>query len=269
MILFPTAKINIGLRITGIRDDGFHNIESVLYPVPLWDVVEFSDSGKFSLQLYGRNIPGRPEDNILMKAWELLHRRFSVPEVSVALLKNIPPGSGLGGGSSDAAFFLKGMNDYFQLQLPMKVLVDLALQLGSDVPFFLSNKPVLVTGRGQYQVPVSLHLAGYWLLLVWPRIVLSTTEMFAGVKINPAGASLMQGLQLPTEQWGTVFRNDFEELAFTKYPVLKKIKEQLLHSGAAFASMTGSGSALYGLFQHKPDASLFEKWGTVYLLRIP
>ncbi len=269
MILFPTAKINIGLRITGLRSDGFHNIESLLYPVPMCDVLEFSVSGAFRLKLFGKDIPGSREENILRKTWELLHRRFSIPPVEVMLLKNIPPGSGLGGGSSDAAFFLKRLNDYFQLKLSHNILFELALHLGSDVPFFLENKPVLVTGRGERHVPVAIPLSSYWLVVVWPGIHFSTAEMFAETEIRNTGAALTEGLRLPVEQWDGVLHNDFEAVAFARHPALSAIKRHLKASGAVFASLTGSGSALYGLFRNKPETVPFEKWGAVYLYRLP
>jgi 4-diphosphocytidyl-2-C-methyl-D-erythritol kinase len=257
MILFPTAKINLGLRVTALRQDGYHTIESVFYPVPLRDVLEFDVSGTFDLQLFGRKVSGPKPANLLTKTWQLLNKNYGIPPVKVALLKNIPSGSGMGGGSSDAAFFLKGLSTFFDLKIPPAVLQKLALQLGSDVPFFLQNGPAVVTGRGEQLTPVNLNLSGWWLLLVIPPVSLSTAAMFAEIKPQKAEASVQQCIQQPVERWPLCLKNDFEKVVFQKYPLLEMLKQQLLSEGAVFASLTGTGSALYALFARKPIVSLF------------
>ncbi len=268
MILFPTAKVNIGLRVTGMRSDGFHAIESVLYPVPLWDVLEFRPADAFRLKVLGKEIPGNLSDNLVGRAWRAMHRRFSVPPVEVLLLKNIPPGSGLGGGASDAAFFLKGLNNHFHVNLTPEELFEMALSLGSDVPFFLHNRPVRVSGRGEIISPVNLSLASYHMLLVVPPIHISTAEMYAGVKAQKPAALPAEQVQLPVSRWQAVVKNDFETLAFARWPVLATIKQKLLKAGALFASLTGTGSALFALFDKKPETRNFGGYGEVYVLRL-
>ena len=264
MILFPPAKINLGLRVTAKRSDGYHHIESVFYPVPLRDVLEFAPSGKFRLRLFGKQVPGKPDENIVAKTWVLLHRCYSIPPVEAVLLKNIPVGSGLGGGSSDAAFFLKGLNDYFRLGLSAKKLSELALQLGSDVPFFLGNTPALVTGRGEKVQPVRLDLGGLWLVIVFPRVSFSTAGMFSLVKPENPKISPKEMVQLPVNRWPSVLKNDFEKVAFDREPLLAEIKNRLLAAGALAASLTGSGSALYGLYEKEPDTSTLISLGEVF-----
>ena len=264
MILFPPAKINLGLRVTGKRGDGYHNIESIFYPVPLCDVMEFAPASRFQLTVEGRKVTGSTGQNILTRTWELLHRRFSIPPVEVILLKNIPAGSGLGGGSADAAFFLKGLNDYFHTGLSAQKLSELSLQLGSDVPFFLHNTPALVTGRGEKVQPVSLVLSGLWLVIVFPRISFSSAGMFSLVKPEKPDRSPLEITRLPVKRWPEVLKNDFEEVAFGREPALAEIKSRLVAAGALVASLTGSGSALFALYEEEPDTRALSPWGEIF-----
>ncbi len=264
MILFPPAKINLGLQVTGKRGDGYHNIESVFYPVPMYDVLEFGASARFRLTLAGRKIPGKAKKNILTRTWEIIHQRYSIPPVEAVLLKNIPLGSGLGGGSSDAAFFLKGLNAFFQLNLPERTLLELALQLGSDVPFFLQNRPALVWGRGEKISPLTFRLHGLWLVIVYPGFSFSTEKMFSEVVPQKPETRTEDLVNQPVDQWPSVLQNDFEKVAFRYKPALKQIKASLLASGALFASLTGSGSALFGIYDKKPDSSSLHRWGEVF-----
>lgn len=268
MILFPTAKINLGLRVTEKRSDGFHNIESIFYPVPLCDVMEFAGAEKFGLKIYGELVPAGVSENLVSKTWKLLHRYFAIPPVEVVLMKNIPAGSGLGGGSADAAFFLKGLNDFFDLKISPEKLLDFALQLGSDCPFFLQNKPALVTGRGEVVRNVSLDLSGLWLVLVVPGRHISTAEMFSKIQPKTRETSLTEIISEPTNRWSSLLINDFEAVVFSGNPYLAKIKQLLIEGGAVYASMTGTGSALYGLFPAKPDTDRFASLGTVYRYRL-
>ncbi len=264
MIVFPTAKVNVGLRVTGVCSDGFHTVESILYPFPLYDVLEFRQAESFRLELFGKPVPGKLSDNLVHRAWWLMHRRYSVPPVEVLLLKNIPPGSGLGGGSSDAAFFLKGLCEYFHLNPAPEALFEMALSLGSDVPFFLGNRPALVSGRGEILSPVDLDLSPYRMILVVPPVHLSTKEMYANVKCKKPEKPLEGLVRLPVGQWGSKVINDFEALAFARWPVLAEIKQSLLEAGALFASLTGTGSALFALFDKKPGTNAFSRYGEVY-----
>lgn len=268
MILFPSAKINLGLRIIGKRNDGYHNIESFFYPIPLNDVIEFKKAPKFKLSLFGRHIPGKLSENILVKTWELMHMHYSIPPVEISLLKNIPPGSGLGGGSSDAVFFMKGLNNYFQLNITEKELSKLAIQLGSDCPFFVQNIPALVTGRGEIVQPVKLNLSGLYMILIIPEISLSTRDIFSKITQNTANTSIQEIIRMPVKSWHKLLTNDFEEVVFGNYPVLSKIKNKLISHGAIVASMTGTGSAVYGLFEAKPKTDPMYKYGETHCYKL-
>ncbi len=263
MILFPSAKINLGLRVTAKRSDGFHNIESVFYPVPLYDVVEFREASEFKLGIFGKPVPGKVSENILGKTWKLLYRHFHIPPVEISLLKNIPAGSGLGGGSVDATFFMKGLNDFFQLNITEEKLMAFAMQLGSDCPFFVQNTPAFVTGRGEIVQPCNLNLSGLYLVLVIPQLHLSTDTLFQRVVPDISEISVREMVSQPIRKWQDLLTNDFEKIVFRDYPVLAKIKEELISRGALYASMTGTGSALYGLFGTNPEIKMMNKYGTV------
>ncbi|UBM61842.1 4-(cytidine 5'-diphospho)-2-C-methyl-D-erythritol kinase [Candidatus Sulfidibacterium hydrothermale] len=269
MILFPAAKINIGLRITGERADGYHNIESVFCPVPLCDVLEFLPSETFELSLYGKPVPGMPEENLITKTWKLLNQKFSIPPVRVALMKNIPPGSGLGGGASDAAFFLNGLNEFFHLNRSSAALQELALQLGSDVPFFLQNRPALVSGRGEEIKPITLPVKNLWLMLVLPPVHCATGQMFSLTKPGKFTAPLTEFLRQPVETWSLFVKNDFQEIATRQNPVLYRVQQELIKRKPVYWSMTGSGCAFYAFFRKKPSVSFPEFMGEVRVFRFP
>lgn len=268
MILFPSAKINLGLRVTAKRNDGFHNIESFLYPIPLRDVFEFREAAVCQLKTYGKPIPGKLSENLLCKTWKLLKKHYDIPPLEVHLLKNIPAGSGLGGGSSDAAFFLKGLNDFFQLRITDKKLMDLAAQLGSDCPFFIHNTPALVSGKGEITETCRLDLSRLYLVLVVPGVHLSTGHLFSMIKPGIPDLSISEIIKLPITRWQNLLRNDFEKIVFIRYPVLAKIKQEFIKRGALYASMTGTGSALYGLFETKPEINILAKYGASYQYRL-
>ncbi|MBI2967104.1 MAG: 4-(cytidine 5'-diphospho)-2-C-methyl-D-erythritol kinase [Bacteroidetes bacterium] len=252
MISFPGAKINIGLNVLKKRADGYHDIETVFYPIPLCDILEIADTGKpFSFTATGFKIPGSTDDNLVVIAYRLLKNDFRVKPVEIHLHKLIPPGSGLGGGSSDGAFALKMLNDLFQLNLSEKKLLEYALELGSDCPFFIKNRPVFASGRGNIFRNVPLDLSNYFIAVVIPEISVSTTEAFRNIAPAKIRQSLFTLIRKPVYQWKNNIRNDFEKCVFNKYPVLSEIKEQLYSSGAIFAAMSGSGSALYGIFRKK------------------
>lgn len=268
MILFPSAKINLGLRVTAKRNDGFHNIESFLYPILLQDVLEFREATVCRLKLYGKPIPGKLSENLLCKTWRLLKKHYDIPPLEVHLLKSIPAGSGLGGGSSDAAFFLKGLNDFFQLRIADEKLMVLAAKLGSDCPFFIQNMPALVSGKGEITETFRLDLSGLCLVLVVPDVHLATGHIFSMIKPGIPDLSISEIVKLPVTRWQSLLRNDFEKIVFIRYPVLAKLKQELINRGALYASMTGTGSALYGLFETEPEINNLAKFGTTYQYRL-
>jgi 4-diphosphocytidyl-2-C-methyl-D-erythritol kinase len=256
MIAFPHAKINLGLSVVSKRPDGFHNLETIFYPIPLKDVLEIVRSDETKFHQGGFAIPEKQENNLVMKAYNLFKKNY--PEVGcldIHLHKAIPLGAGLGGGSSDAAEMLKLVNQFFNKKIPLPVLADYALQIGSDCPFFLQDSPCYATGRGEILEPVSLSLSGYSVLLVHPEIHVDTAWAFS--KITPAkrDGNLKDKIILPVESWSSNIQNDFEIPVFSMYPSLQAIKEKLYAEGALYASMTGSGSTLFGIFPkgRRPD----------------
>lgn len=253
MICFPNAKINLGLNILRKRRDGFHDIESFLYPAPLCDVLELKESDSFKLITYGYDLAIPETENLVYKTWHLFNRQFSIPPLEIHLIKNIPVGSGLGGGSSDAAFLIMTINRYFKLKLDDLTLQKLAVQLGSDCPFFIKNEPAFAFGKGELLESSDLFLKGFWLVLSFPEISLSTAEAFQLIQPSYTEISLKIILSLPIEDWKDHLMNAFEKPVFKRHPELKEIKEKLYSMGAIYASLTGSGSCVYGIFQSKPD----------------
>lgn len=259
MITFPNAKINIGLNIIEKRSDNFHNIESVFYPVQLKDaleVVENKESGAqgVSFTSSGIEIPGKPEDNLCNKAYNLIRNDYVLPPVKIHLLKHIPIGAGLGGGSADAAFFIKLLNEQFELGLSWGEMHHYARQLGSDCSFFITNKPVFAEGKGDTYESVNLNLSGYFIVLVYPYIHVNTATAYSLVTPAKPTRSLEEDiLNLPINDWKNHIHNDFEKSVFTAHPKLKAIKEKLYAKGAVYAAMSGSGSTVYGLFEGAAD----------------
>ncbi|MCC5938284.1 MAG: 4-(cytidine 5'-diphospho)-2-C-methyl-D-erythritol kinase [Lunatimonas sp.] len=252
MIVFPNAKINLGLYITSKRSDGFHEIQSCMYPIPLCDALEIQIAKKTRFESSGIPIPGNPEDNLILKAYRLLKKDFpDLPPISVHLHKHIPIGAGLGGGSADAAFALKSMNTLFELYLEDWILEDYAAQLGSDCPFFITNRPKLVSGRGELMQNSNLDLSGKWILLIYPSIHIGTKEAYSGVTPKPMSSSLKECLDNPRE-WKSCLQNDFEESIFPNHPEIHFLKNQLYGLGAYYAAMSGSGSSVFGLFEEEP-----------------
>jgi len=257
MIVFPNAKINIGLHITGKRQDGFHNIETLFYPVGLCDALEFviSDQtiGNDILTSTGIDTGSSPADNIVMKAVIRLRERRSFPFLKIHLHKAIPAGAGLGGGSSDAACLLRAANHHFDLSIDLIELQAISLNLGSDCPFFISGVPSLALGRGEDLTPVKSLLTGYYLAILNPGVSISTAEAYKNCRPVTPPESLRQLIEYPVSEWKGLILNDFEEFAFRKHPIIADIKEELYRSGAIFSLMSGSGSSVYGLFKGKPQ----------------
>lgn len=260
MILFPNAKINIGLNIIAKRKDGYHDIETVFYPIGLKDALEFIEnhSNKVSLTHSGIPMDLDPLDNLVTKAYRLLAAGKKLPGLDIHLHKVIPFGAGLGGGSSDAAFFLKALNDNFELKFSKTELNAFALQLGADCSFFIENKPSIAAGIGEILQPVDVNLNGYFLLLVKPLLGVATKEAYAGVEPSIPVNSLSESLNKKPAEWLSLIKNDFESSVFKTFPEIKFIKEKLLDHGADYASMSGSGSSVFGLFKSEPDLAEFD-----------
>ncbi len=241
------------------RGDGFHNIATVFYPVPLKDSLEIvpAADNQTSLYNYGLPVNGAAADNLCVKAWQLLKKDFpDLPPVAIHLLKNIPMGAGLGGGSSDGAFMLQLLNNKYQLGIATGQLISYALQLGSDCPFFIEGKPSYATGRGEIMEPVRVDLSGYQLLLASPGIHVNTGWAFGQLAITGTTAktaTVKETILLPAAQWKYALENDFEQPVFQQYPAIQALKENLYSMGAVYASMSGSGSTVYGLFSKAVD----------------
>lgn len=244
------AKINIGLQIVRKRNDGYHDLQTVFYPTDFFtDTLRISPANaEILFKMESKENLGNPCDNLCIKAFRLLQNDFGISNVEIFLTKGIPSGAGLGGGSADAAFTLKMLCDIFQLSVSKEKMVEYALQLGSDVPFFLMNKPVYATGRGEAITPIGLDLSQYRLKIVKPDIHISTKEAYAGVTPHETEVYLPDVLQHDVAQWKGVVVNDFEESLFVKIPELQQIKEDLYQEGALYVSMSGSGSAFFGIF---------------------
>lgn len=262
MICFPNAKINLGLDIVAKRSDGYHNIETVFYPIACQDVLECVPADEFQLKLSGISLDGKNEDNIVAKAYRLLAQHHpQLKPCALHLHKNIPCGAGLGGGSADAAFALKLINDAQHLNIPMEKLEEYASSLGADCRFFLRNQAVFAEGKGDEFTDINLSLKGYYIVLVKPDIHISTAEAYAGVRPEKPAASLLQLIQQPIETWEEHIFNGFEKGVFEKHPEIKQIKEELYAQGAVYASMSGSGSSVFGIFSQEVHLQgLFEKY---------
>jgi 4-diphosphocytidyl-2-C-methyl-D-erythritol kinase len=257
MLVFSNCKINIGLRITERRTDGYHNIESVFFPVPWYDALEIIESPALTLHVSGLDIPGETQNNLCIRAWQLLKKDFpQLPPVDIFLHKTIPAGAGIGGGSSNGSFMLKMLNEKFSLGLNMEQLAAYALQLGSDCPFFILNTPAIARQRGEHLTPVKLNLSGMTLVLVNPGIHVHTGHAFAQLRPSYPEKPIEDLIQLPVEQWSAAgISNDFEVPVFNQYPEIFFLKTKLQEAGAVFASMTGTGSTCYGLFLNPPTLS--------------
>lgn len=252
MIVFPNAKINIGLQVVAKRNDGYHNLETILYPVKLSDALEIAESVKTEFSISGLSIDGRKQDNLVYKAYLLLKRDFKLPELKLHLHKVIPFGAGLGGGSSDAAYTLKLLNDYFELNLYHKKLKEYAAAIGADCPFFIENKPAFATGIGDHLKSINLDLSDFEIIILKPPFAVSTPEAYKNIQTKKSGFNLREIGSIPVEHWRENVFNDFETTVFSIYPQIKILKETLYKLGALYASMSGSGSAVYGIFRHLP-----------------
>jgi 4-diphosphocytidyl-2-C-methyl-D-erythritol kinase len=248
MVLFPNAKINLGLNIVAKRPDGYHDIETILLPIPLCDVMEFIESGVSRITITGINLNEDPTQNLVVKAWGLMSKLYHIPPVEMHLHKIIPVGAGLGGGSADAAFMLKGLNEYFKCGASLSELEGLASELGSDCAFFIRNTLAFGKGRGEILEPLSFNLNDYQILLVNPSIHISTKNAYSGVKPKLPEKSLKQLINYDIKEWQGLVTNDFEKSIFARFPEIGWIKNNLIKEGAIYSSMSGSGSTVFGIF---------------------
>lgn len=248
MITFPSCKINLGLRITEKRSDGFHNLQSCFYPIGWSDVLEVIPAREFSFTHSGLPIPGNSDQNLCVRAYALLKADFDLPPVQMHLHKIVPIGAGLGGGSADAAFTIKLLNEKFSLGLSPSKMESYARLLGSDCAFFIQNRPLYCVEKGDVFAEISVDLTGYSILLVYPNLAISTAQAYAGIHPYTSQTSLAEQLEMPVSDWRECIHNDFEDSLFPQYPILPLIKQQLYDAGAVYASMSGSGSTIYGIF---------------------
>ncbi len=254
MIVFPNAKINIGLNVVRKRPDGYHDIETVFYPVNICDAIEFTPTDNVFTFNCRPNVTTNDSDNLILKAINMLRQEYAIPGLHADAIKQIPAGAGLGGGSADAAFTLKALNTLFNLGMTDEELEAKAAALGADCPFFIKNRPVLATGTGNIFTPVELPLHGYAIVVVNPGLFVSTKEAFSRTRPKQPATPLKEAITMPVENWKDVIVNDFEECVFALHPEVGQIKSKLYGLGAQYASMTGTGSSVYGLFKRIPPA---------------
>ncbi len=269
MIDFPNCKINLGLNITAKRHDGYHDLETVFYPIPLEDVLEVvprqqggDTADKCTLTQYGNAIDCDTEKNLVVKAYRLLDSLYGLPPTDIFLHKSIPSGAGLGGGSADAAFMLRMLDEAYHINIGTSRLEEYAARLGADCAFFIQDRPAFATGIGDRLAPVELDLHGWQIAIVKPDIFVSTKEAFAGIRPQTPSTSLLDIIGMPVSRWRGLMVNDFEESIFPQHPEIKAIKEAMYGWGATYASMSGSGSSVYGLFPHDaplPDLTSLSK----------
>ena len=272
MISFPNCKINLGLNIVAKRSDGFHDIETVFYPVQWCDALEIivnTEGDKdFVFSCSGKKIDGSIESNLIYKAYQLMKKSFALPNIKVHLHKNIPMGAGLGGGSADAAIFIREMNHMFSLNMNPDEQAKLAGELGSDCAFFSYNTPVYATGKGNVFSEAKIDLSEFYILLVYPGIHSNTKEAYAGISVQPSVQTPKEIIEsMPVHTWKQHLKNDFEISIFNKYPSIAQLKEALYHEGAVYAGLSGSGSAVFGIFENTPNVKSFEKFE--YFLQTP
>lgn len=264
MISFPNAKINIGLNIISRRPDGYHNLETIFYPVVIKDALEIVVAGELSFESSGLEIPGSAEDNLCLKAYQLVKKDFGIPPVKIHLHKHIPIGAGLGGGSADAAFFIRLLDQKFNLGMSIDQMLGYSRQLGADCAFFIENKPVFAFDRGDEFEPIKLDLSNYSIVVVMPPVHVSTAEAYRGVAPHPAEQSLMELIYEPVKEWKHYIKNDFEAAVFKNHSLIRGIKAALYEAGALYASMSGSGASVFGIFTQTPNLYELEKTNQVF-----
>ncbi|MDH4090289.1 MAG: 4-(cytidine 5'-diphospho)-2-C-methyl-D-erythritol kinase [Cyclobacteriaceae bacterium] len=269
MVSFPPCKINLGLHIIDKRPDGYHNLITCFYPVPWTDILEVIIADTFSFTCSGNPIPGIAEENLCVKAYALLKEDFRLAPVKIHLHKIIPTGAGLGGGSADGAYTLRSLNTIFKLELSQERLMAYAALLGSDCSFFIQDESMLATGRGEILSGIQVNLSNKYIVLVKPGIHVSTAEAYGGIHPRQPLQSIAQLVSDGIETWRLFLKNDFEESVFKKYPAIEDIKEKLYSLGALYASMSGSGAAVYGIFEAEVNLASQFPGATVWSAPIP
>ena len=263
MVTFPNAKINLGLDVVEKRPDGYHNLETIFYPIPLCDILEITpaeeeDAPDYTFTMHNAVFDGDENDNLVVKAYKILAADHKLPKVNMSLYKNIPTGAGLGGGSADAAFALKMLNSLANIGLSDERLEEYAAKIGADCAFFIKNTPAYATGIGNILTPATCDLKGYCIVLVKPDIHISTKDAYAFVTPAAPATPLTGIAKSPVAEWKGSMKNDFEKSVFAKHPSMENIKEQLYAMGAVYASMSGSGSSFFGIFNEEKDIKTIE-----------
>jgi 4-diphosphocytidyl-2-C-methyl-D-erythritol kinase len=264
MLAFANAKINLGLQVTSKREDGYHDLQTIFYPVRIKDVVELTDAAETSFVSSGLAIPGDQANNLCIQAFNAVRKDYNIPDQTISLLKNIPIGAGLGGGSSDAAFLVKLVNDKFKLGLSRSAMEDYVRPLGADCAFFIENKPVYAKGKGDEFSPLEIDLSSYEIIVLKPDVHVSTADAYRGIIPTVPRTSVKELIHLPLEEWKNHLVNDFEKTVFEKYPSIEALKTQLYNHGAIFALMSGSGSSVFGIFDKKVRLTEIEKHCQVF-----
>lgn len=268
MIIKANCKINLGLDVLRQREDGYHDLATIMYPIKeLYDVVEVKKSETDSFFNVGLTVDCPEQDNICLKALRLMQRHYNVGCATISLDKRVPFGAGLGGGSSDGTAVLIALNNIFDLNLTEQQLIDLAAELGSDTAFFVRNTPQLCEGRGEIMTPININLSGLWLVIIKPNVSVSTREAYMGVIPSIPTTPLQQRITKPINEWQRTIKNDFEKSIFAIYPELAAIKAKLNSAGAIYAAMSGSGSALFGIFDNEQKAAPLRKI-TPYIFKV-
>ncbi|MEY4877053.1 MAG: 4-diphosphocytidyl-2-C-methyl-D-erythritol kinase [Bacteroidota bacterium] len=264
MIIFPNAKVNFGLNIISKRADGFHNIQSVFVPVKVEDALEFIPANALQFSTSGLPIPGNTNDNLIIKAYHLIKSNYNIPFLKIHLHKVIPMGAGLGGGSADAVFFIKSVNNYFELKMNADEMLQIASSLGSDCAFFITNKISFATEKGENLEPFTLDLSGYKICVIHPKIHVNTAWAYSKIKPLTPNKSIKEILKQPIETWKNELINDFEKPVFEKHPEIQNLKNEFYKHGALYASMSGSGSAVFGIFKNEIPTLTFQQNFTIF-----
>lgn len=264
MICFPNAKINLGLNIISKRPDGFHNIETLMFPIPLFDVLEFTKAETFSIDIFGNNQNIKLEENTLFKTWKNIKTKYDIPALKIKLLKNIPSSAGLGGGSSDAAFLLKEINKTYNLNISISEMEEIISEIGSDCPFFIKNKTALASSRGEILKTMEIDLEGKYLSLIKPKWGIPTKEAFSKIKPKNPNKKISEIIQQPLNEWQGILINDFEETLIPNYPEIQNIKDYFYNREAEYASLSGSGSTVFAVSSNKIDMLKYKGDGFIW-----
>ena len=264
MILYPPAKINLGLNILRKREDGYHDIDTCMVEIPFTDIIEVTKSESFKFLQTGITINGTGGTNLCEKAYQLMLKEYKIGPVRIHLRKQIPVGAGLGGGSADATYTLLALNQLFQLHLSNQKLEELSTELGSDCPFFVEGLPQIAQGRGEILTPVEMDLSDLYLVLLNPGIHVGTKEAYDGVSVGANTVSIEEIVQKPIDEWNGLLKNDFETSVFLQHPNIQRLKESLYQTGAIYAAMSGSGSSVYGIFTEEKNLIDFHSPYIIY-----